>query len=156
MTGGLGRWTLPPEGVCCTSRQWSGKINVPKTPPGPPSAPRRRRPGERRTPGLPARVGLLPLVASALLAGPARGQDAGFRLEGLAPAGGRTTVTEAWGTLRFTVTNADPAPHDLRVVAFYPERPEVQYARDVWVPARSRLSAWVPVGPIPASAARMR
>ena len=76
-------------------------------------------------------------LAAALLAVPAAGQDRGFRLEGLYPVGGRTSVTEAWGTLRFTVTNLDPTPHDLRVLVFYPEHPDVQYGRDVWVPANS-------------------
>ena len=98
---------------------------------------------------LPSRLKVLAIVAAALLVGPAHGQDRGFRLDGLYPAGGRTTVTEAWGTLRFTVTNFDPVPRDLRVLVFYPEQPGVRYGRDVWVPAGSRLSAWVPVGPAP-------
>jgi hypothetical protein len=89
-------------------------------------------------------------LAAALLAVPAAGQDRGFRLEGLYPVGGRTSVTEAWGTLRFTVTNLDPTPHDLRVLVFYPEHPDVQYGRDVWVPANSQLTSWVTVGPAPA------
>lgn len=86
-----------------------------------------------------------------VLAAPAAGQDppTGFRLDGLVPGGGRTTVTEGWGALQFTVTNFDPSPHDLTIVVFYPERPEVRYARDVWVPAHSRLSSWVTVGPVP-------
>lgn len=90
-------------------------------------------------------------VLFALLAAPAAGQDppTGFRLDGLVPGGGRTTVTEGWGALQFTVTNFDPTPHDLTIVVFYPERPEVRYARDVWVPAHSRLSSWVTVGPVP-------
>src|SRR5947209_16419508 len=89
----------------------------------------------------------LPVVALLLAAGLARGQVTGFRLEGLVPGGGRNSVTEAWGTLRFTITNFDPTPHDLRVLVFYPERPDVQYGRDVWVPAKCRLSGWVAVGP---------
>jgi hypothetical protein len=88
-------------------------------------------------------------LLAALLAVPAVGQDHGFRLEGLYPVGGRTSVTEAWGTLRLEVTNLDPAPHDLRVLVFYPEHPDVQYGQDVWVPANSRLTSWVTVGPAP-------
>lgn len=89
-------------------------------------------------------------LLAALLAVPAAGQDRGFRLEGLVPGGGRTSVTEAWGTLRFTATNLDPKPHDLRVLVFYPEHPDVQFGRDVWVPANSQLTSWVTVGPAPA------
>src|SRR5262245_37849861 len=91
----------------------------------------------------------LPLTAVILLATPAAGQDGGVRLDGLTPTGGRTSVTEAWGTLKFTITNADPTPHDLSVVVFYPEHPEVQYGRDVWVPAHSQITGSVAVGPAP-------
>ena len=29
------------------------------------------------------------------------------------------------------------------------DRPEVQYGRDVWIPARSSMSSWLLAGPIP-------
>src|SRR4051812_2380961 len=90
------------------------------------------------------------LMAVALVTVPAIGQEAGFRLDGLNPGGGRTTVTEAWGALRFGVTNHEPAPRDLRVLVFYPEQPDLQYGRDVWVPGESRITSWLTVGPAPA------
>jgi hypothetical protein len=97
--------------------------------------------------GRPLRLWIV--LAATVLAVPVAAEDRGFRLEGLYPVGGRTSVTEAWGTLQFTVTNLDPAPHNLRVLVFYPEHPDVQYGRDVWVPANSRLTSWVTVGPAP-------
>src|SRR5690242_5466885 len=111
----------------------------PRTNPPPTRYPPARRPlrqAQTRAPvprspmGRPLRLWTL---LAALLAVPAAGQDRGFRLEGLVPGGGRTSVTEAWGTLRFTATNFDPEPHDLRVLVFYPEHPDVQFGRDVWV-----------------------
>jgi hypothetical protein len=97
--------------------------------------------------GRPRRLGWLPLAAVLLVALSAPGQETRFRLEGLTPGGGRTTVTEAWGTLQFGVTNFDPSPRDLRVLVFYPEQPDVQYGRDFWVPGESRISGWLTVGP---------
>jgi hypothetical protein len=70
-----------------------------------------------------------------------------FRLDGLVPSGTRASVTESWGTLRVDLTNFAPEGRDARVVAFYPERPDIQYARDVFVPGRSSVSSWLTVGP---------
>jgi hypothetical protein len=58
-------------------------------------------------------------------------------------------VTEAWGTLRFALTNPSAADKEMRLQAFYPEQPGVRYGRDVWVPAGSRAVSWVTVGPAP-------
>jgi hypothetical protein len=99
--------------------------------------------------GRPPRLGWTSLIAMALLALPAAGQTSGFRLAGLVPGGGRASVTEAWGSLQFVVINADPTPRDLRVLVFYPERPEVQFVRNVWVPGASQFIGWVPIGPAP-------
>ena len=88
-------------------------------------------------------------IAFAVLFGPAlaAGQGPGLRVDGLLPAGGRTSVTESWCVLRFTITNFDPAPKHVRVIAFYPQAPEIQFGREIRVPAESRLTAEVPVGP---------
>ena len=72
-----------------------------------------------------------------------------LRLEGLLPAGGRTTLTENRGVLRFTLTNPGPEPREARVLVYYVARPDVQYGRDVWVPGHAQVVSWVPVGPAP-------
>ena len=90
------------------------------------------------------------LVSFTLSAGVTSGQLAGdqpLQLQGLTPAGGRTSVTEAWGTLQFTVINPNASGRDARVTVYYAEAPDVQYARDVWVPGRSSLTTWLTVGP---------
>lgn len=71
-------------------------------------------------------------------------------VEGLVPVGPRTSLTDAWGTLRFTIENRAARPREARVVVFYPERPDLQFGRDVWVPGQTRLSSWLSVGPSPA------
>ena len=42
------------------------------------------------------------------------------------------------------------------MVAFYPERPEVQFARDVFIPGRSSVYAWLSIGPAPNQKSTMR
>jgi hypothetical protein len=60
------------------------------------------------------------------------------------------TATESWGKLDFTVTNPADFDRQARVLLNYEGQPDVQYGRDVWVPARSTLASWVLVGPAPA------
>jgi hypothetical protein len=86
------------------------------------------------------------------LGGPrAMGQDEPepLRFEGLYAAGARASLTEAWGTLQFSVENRASAAKLVRVVVFYPNRPELQFAREIWVPARARRTSWLSVGPAP-------
>jgi hypothetical protein len=91
------------------------------------------------------------ILLTGLLAAVAAGQgEPGIRLLGLVPAGPRASVTEAWGTLRFELTNPAEADRDLRVCVFYPEQPGVQYGRDMRVPAKATVVDSVPVGPAPA------
>src|SRR5262249_18091176 len=109
-------------------------------------------PAEDRMPGLESpRTGWTALVVALLAAVAVRGQDdtEPLRLQGVFPAGLRTSVTESRGTFHFTVTNPNSAPREARVVVLFPSRPDVQYARDVWVPGRASLSTWLPVGPAP-------
>ncbi len=61
----------------------------------------------------------------------------------------RTTVTEGWSTLQFDLRNLDTKGRDARVSVFYPERPDVQFTRDVWVPANASITTWITVGPAP-------
>jgi hypothetical protein len=64
----------------------------------------------------------------------------------------RNSVPDSGGTLQVTLTNLSAADRDARVLLFYEARPNVQYGRDVWVPAHSTLSTWVTVGAAPADA----
>jgi hypothetical protein len=68
---------------------------------------------------------------------------------GLHPVGVRGSVTEAHVALEFSVTNHTAEARTARVTAFYPERPDVRYARDVWVPPRARATSYLTVGPAP-------
>jgi hypothetical protein len=65
------------------------------------------------------------------------------------PAGPRSTVTEAWCSLKFTLTNPAAAERVFRVQAYYTERPTVRYGRDVRVPGRAAVTSWLSVGPAP-------
>jgi hypothetical protein len=56
-------------------------------------------------------------------------------------------VTEGWATLDFELTNSGDADRQARVLVFYEGRPDVQYGRDVWVPAHATLATWMFVGP---------
>ena len=74
-----------------------------------------------------------------------------LRLDGLTSGGTRASVTEAWGTFNFSVTNLSDQDRRARVLLSYevgPDAPQdrTQYGRDVWVPARSTLSSWLPPG----------
>jgi hypothetical protein len=90
-------------------------------------------------------VGLLALLSSGARAEP----PVPLSVAGLHPVGVRGTVTEAHVALEFSVTNHTPEARAARVTAFYPERPDVRYARDVWVPARARVLSFLTVGPAP-------
>ena len=99
----------------------------------------------------PSRLPLV-LLAGLPLAPAAPGQDrapATLSVQGGLPVGGRSSVTEANGVVEVVVTNTTGEDRDARVAIFYALQPDIQYARDVWVPARSALTTWVPVGPAP-------
>ena len=77
------------------------------------------------TPGA-AMIAKFTALAMLVCAATAFGQQANppaFQLEGLLPAGPRTSATESWGTLRFELANSTDAARDARVVVFYPEHP---------------------------------
>ncbi len=63
------------------------------------------------------------------------------------PGGVRLSATESWGTFDVRVTNLTDADRLARVLVLYEGRPDVQYGRDVWVPARATRSTWLLVGP---------
>lgn len=70
-----------------------------------------------------------------------------LRLGGVVPGGLRTSATESWGVYDFNVTNLSNQDRLARVLAFFSDQPDVQYGRDLWVPARSTQSSWMLVGP---------
>lgn len=88
------------------------------------------------------------VVALALLAADGRAQDDALRLQEPKPAGPRAHLTDAGGTLGFAVANPADAPRLARVAVEYDARPGARFARDVWVPPRAVLAAWLPVGPV--------
>lgn len=70
-----------------------------------------------------------------------------LRLAGVVPGSVRTSATESWGMYDFNLTNLSDRDRQARLLVFFPDRPDVQYGRDVWVPAHSSLSSWLLVGP---------
>ncbi len=84
------------------------------------------------------------------LGGPAaRAQEArnDLRLTEVRPAGARRSATESWGMFDCHVENRSDRDRLARAIVFYPEQPDVQYGRDLWVPAHATLSSWMLVGP---------
>jgi hypothetical protein len=93
---------------------------------------------------------LLACLFSCLLASPSVAQQPDpppLRLEGVVPGGVRSSVTESWGTLDFDLTNLSDADRVGRVFVFDGAHPDVQYGRDVWVPAHSTMASWMLAGP---------
>jgi hypothetical protein len=76
-----------------------------------------------------------------------------LRLDGVTLTGPHSYLTENWTTLELTVMNPNSMGRDARVVAFYASQPDLQYARDVWIPPRSIVSTWMLIGPAPVSPA---
>jgi hypothetical protein len=68
----------------------------------------------------------------------------GFDLNGLHAA-----LTDHWISLQVTVSNPNATARQARVVLRYATDPDVQYARDIWVPARSSIATWMLAGPAP-------
>jgi hypothetical protein len=97
------------------------------------------------------RRSLVSVLAMAFLfcpAAPAQDREAPpLRLGGVFPGGLRTSATENWGIYDFSLANLSNQDRLARVLAFFPDRPDVQYGRDVWVPAHSTQSSWMLVGP---------
>ena len=70
-----------------------------------------------------------------------------LRLDGVQPGGVRRNATESWGSFDFHVTNTTEIDRHARVVLFYDGQPDVQYGRELWIPANSTISSWLLVGP---------
>jgi hypothetical protein len=81
-------------------------------------------------------------------AAPAADEEAPTLRLGIEPSKGlRIYTTESWGTIDLNLTNLSDTDRQARVAVFYQSRPDVEYGRDVWVPARSTVSTWLLVGP---------
>lgn len=102
---------------------------------------------------------LLAVVAALVLPPPVRAggtDDRSLRVGGLMPGYTRGSLTNSWTALQATLTNIGATSRQGRIVVFYAERPDVQYGRDVWLPANSVLTTWLPFGPAPPGADRAR
>ena len=102
------------------------------------------------------RSAVLVLGLIALSSRTAAAQDHPLRLEGQATIVGRSSLTEAWGTVQVTVANPAATGREARVSMFFTDQPDVHYSRDLWVPARARITTWLPVGPAPPHSAQLR
>lgn len=97
-----------------------------------------------RTFGLVACLGALLLAAAPALA---QQPKSPLRLGGVNPGGVAVAATESWCAYDFTVTNYSDVDRLARVMMFHSEEPDVQYGRDVWVPAHSTIASWLMAGP---------
>jgi hypothetical protein len=103
-------------------------------------------------PILPSSILVLVLSFQSYLPLRAEGEEVRpLRLDGITLTGPHSYLTESWTTLEFMVMNPNSMGRDARVVAFYASQPDVQYARDVWVPPGSIIASWMLIGPAPAS-----
>lgn len=73
-----------------------------------------------------------------------------LRLGGLVPSSVRMTATTSWAKYELDLTNVSNTDRRVLVAVFFATRPDVQYCREFWVPARTRLLTWMLVGPAPA------
>ena len=54
-------------------------------------------------------------------------------------------VPEKWSVLDLVVTNPLDEPREILSATYFDGAPTLQYGRRVWVPARARLTTWLPV-----------
>src|SRR5687767_2040821 len=74
-------------------------------------------------------------------------KPATLRLGGMLPGGVATLATSSWQTYDFNLTNLTDIDRQARVLMHFPGRSDVQFGRDVWVPARSTINSWLLAGP---------
>lgn len=70
-----------------------------------------------------------------------------LQMVGGLPNGVRASLTESWGSLGFILTNPNPEARLARLLAYFPEEPDRQYGRDVWLPGNASLTSWLLIGP---------
>jgi hypothetical protein len=66
-----------------------------------------------------------------------------------AQSGLRNWLNDSWTTLEFTIANRGSEDRLCRLIVFYSSQPDVQYARDLWVPGNSFHKSWTLLGPPP-------
>jgi hypothetical protein len=128
-----------------------------------PASDTRRSPHVWRVPSGAGRTARLRRIAIVLLAVLLAAPTAGAQepdaprllLSGIQTGGTRNTVTEGWSKIDFIVTNRTDSDRKVRVFAFYENRKDIQYGRELWVPAQAAITSWLPVGPAPAQTAEL-
>lgn len=68
-----------------------------------------------------------------------------FQLETNSRFGGYLNVPDQWGELHLRLENSGGEPRDLLCTTYFDDRANLQFGRQVWLPARSRLSIAHPV-----------
>ena len=104
-------------------------------------------------------VGLAAFLISSLLGAPAAAQERqapSLRLGMVTPGGIRATATEGWGAYDIALTNSTDKDRLARAFVLFDDRADVQYGRDVWVPAHAAVETWMLVGPAPSHGPEMR
>lgn len=92
-------------------------------------------------------ISLAAMAVACSVASAQQRQPAPLRLGGVTPGGVSVAATESWQSFDFNITNTTDDDRLARVCMMYAARPDVQYGRDIWVPARSSMAAWMIVGP---------
>lgn len=72
-------------------------------------------------------------------------QDFRFTIAWISTAGGYLYLPERWGDLRINLVNSRDEPRELLCTTYFNDRPNMQFGRRVWVPARSILHISHPV-----------
>jgi hypothetical protein len=70
-----------------------------------------------------------------------------LKLGRVVPGSLRATATESWNAIQCEVTNTSDVDRLARVYLFYPSQTEVQFGREIWVPAHATITTWMLAGP---------
>jgi hypothetical protein len=83
-----------------------------------------------------------------------QGQEPTLRLPSLSMSGLRQSVTESSTLVEFVVENYTDQDRLARVVVYYQSDADTHYAKEIWVPAQSRIASTMLLGPAPAEATK--
>lgn len=87
------------------------------------------------------------LIGASLTPCLAQGPRVPFRAGGEPSPGIGTFVPERWGLVGVAIANPTDQPVDLLSAHFFPSDPDLQFARQLWVPPQAKRSTWYPVRP---------
>src|SRR5437773_599178 len=76
---------------------------------------------------------------------PVQGQQPAKGRVTYSPAGAMAYVPGKWGVLQLQFTNPTDEPTELLAATFFEEQPALQFCRQTWVPANSRLQISHPI-----------